>query len=146
MESLGDGDDWFLFSGLSDENPQEISNGTDVNPREICKECQRPTKTCWCSSLPNPPIGLSSRVDKVIIFQHPKEVKRPHQVWSQTQSYIFCSSFFASKRINVQKVCFLHSHNRGLRQLFLTLLPRIHGQELNATVPDPDRSPFFFGS
>jgi len=79
MESVRDDDDWFLFSGLSDENPQEISNGTDVNPREICNECQRPTKTCWCSSLPNPPIGLSSRVDKVIIFQHPKEVKRPHQ-------------------------------------------------------------------
>lgn len=41
--------------------------------RALCNKCRRPPVVCWCSSLPETPVPVSS---KVLILQHPGEVKR----------------------------------------------------------------------
>ncbi|KAJ8940944.1 hypothetical protein NQ318_010145 [Aromia moschata] len=41
--------------------------------RDICPQCCRPTRVCYCSSIPNPPLSPKSRI---ILLQHPAEEKR----------------------------------------------------------------------
>lgn len=41
--------------------------------REKCSQCKRPVPVCWCPGLPKHPINPASRI---IILQHPAEVKR----------------------------------------------------------------------
>ncbi|KAJ8670526.1 hypothetical protein QAD02_001785 [Eretmocerus hayati] len=41
--------------------------------REKCIQCRRPAAVCWCPGLPESPLRPSSRI---IILQHPAEVKR----------------------------------------------------------------------
>ncbi|CAN7940417.1 unnamed protein product [Ixodes hexagonus] len=56
-----------VFSDLSN-----ISADPPVK-RALCNKCRRPPVVCWCSSLPETPVAVSS---KVFILQHPGEVKR----------------------------------------------------------------------
>ncbi|WP_250460354.1 tRNA-uridine aminocarboxypropyltransferase [Microbulbifer litoralis] len=41
-------------------------------PRQICLTCQRPLNVCYCSAL----VHIANRI-KVLIIQHPLEVKHP---------------------------------------------------------------------
>ncbi|XP_011184796.2 tRNA-uridine aminocarboxypropyltransferase 2 [Zeugodacus cucurbitae] len=41
--------------------------------RNKCDKCKRPAVVCWCHSLPNPPIDITS---SIVILQHPAEEKR----------------------------------------------------------------------
>ncbi|XP_058792988.1 tRNA-uridine aminocarboxypropyltransferase 2 [Phymastichus coffea] len=54
---------------------QELSNISADPPemRNKCSQCKRPVAVCWCPGLPLPPLNPSSRI---IILQHPAEVKR----------------------------------------------------------------------
>lgn len=60
---------------LASDEPLILSQ----EPRQQCAECERPVTTCWCQALPDPLISLSPKIARVIIFQHPKESRRPHQ-------------------------------------------------------------------
>ncbi|XP_064474723.1 tRNA-uridine aminocarboxypropyltransferase 2-like isoform X1 [Ornithodoros turicata] len=53
----------------------ELSNITADLPckRELCAKCRRPVAVCWCAYLPSSPLQVAC---KVIILQHPGEVKR----------------------------------------------------------------------
>ena len=72
----------YLF--MMSDGWDEVSNfceeaGTAFASRPVCSECKRPSKTCWCSHLPTPKVELSTRIRRIVIVQHPKERKRPHQ-------------------------------------------------------------------
>ncbi|XP_066587294.1 tRNA-uridine aminocarboxypropyltransferase 2 [Prorops nasuta] len=55
---------WEDLSGISADPPQT---------RDKCSQCKRPVAVCWCPGLPKQPISTAS---KIIILQHPAEVKR----------------------------------------------------------------------
>ncbi|XP_022914463.2 tRNA-uridine aminocarboxypropyltransferase 2 isoform X1 [Onthophagus taurus] len=57
--------DFFNELGCLPAEPPEM--------RDLCEKCERPTRVCWCSALPDPPLNPNSRV---IILQHPAEEKR----------------------------------------------------------------------
>lgn len=57
-------DVWEDFLGISVDPPKM---------RDECSQCTRPIEVCWCPGLPNPRLHVES---KVIILQHPAEVKR----------------------------------------------------------------------
>lgn len=64
---------------MASEDESEVLNDLRNIPadppakRALCKKCRRPPAVCWCSSLPETPVPVSS---KVFILQHPGEVKR----------------------------------------------------------------------
>ncbi|XP_011504419.1 PREDICTED: DTW domain-containing protein 2 [Ceratosolen solmsi marchali] len=60
----GESDIWDELSNISADPPQM---------RDKCIQCKRPKGVCWCPGLPKTPLHPSSRI---IILQHPAEVKR----------------------------------------------------------------------
>ena len=63
---------WIPFSGGFQDDLEKVDDEKKPG-REQCQECERPARVCWCSFLPTPPLKIRSRV---VIFQHPNEVKR----------------------------------------------------------------------
>ncbi|XP_015608994.1 DTW domain-containing protein 2 isoform X2 [Cephus cinctus] len=55
---------WEELSGLPADPP---------DMRDKCIQCRRPVAVCWCPGLPKNPLNPASRL---IILQHPAEVKR----------------------------------------------------------------------
>ncbi|XP_063992022.1 tRNA-uridine aminocarboxypropyltransferase 2 [Diachasmimorpha longicaudata] len=55
---------WEELSGIPADPPEM---------RDRCSQCRRPVGVCWCPGLPNPRLHAESRI---IILQHPAEVKR----------------------------------------------------------------------
>lgn len=47
--------------------------GSNLRSRRRCQSCERPASVCWCRYLPNPKIEIRC---KIVILQHPNEVKR----------------------------------------------------------------------
>ncbi|OXU28119.1 hypothetical protein TSAR_002626 [Trichomalopsis sarcophagae] len=60
----GDGDIWEELSNIPPDPPEM---------RDKCAQCRRPAGVCWCPGLPKTPLSPSSRI---IILQHPAEIKR----------------------------------------------------------------------
>lgn len=60
----------------NDETTWDDLAGIDADPprmRDKCPQCRRPVPVCWCPGLPKNRLSPSSRL---IILQHPAEVKR----------------------------------------------------------------------
>ncbi|KAG8041153.1 hypothetical protein G9C98_002141 [Cotesia typhae] len=59
----------------NDEAWKELSEISADPPemRDQCSQCRRPITVCWCPGLPKTPLCPQSRI---IILQHPAEVKR----------------------------------------------------------------------
>jgi len=64
---------------MNAEEEKAAAAAKPVSSRQVCGECRRPARVCWCGHLVSPPVRLSSRIRRVVILQHPKERKRPHQ-------------------------------------------------------------------
>ena len=52
---------------------QECFEVEVVGGRKQCEDCYRPSDSCWCKYLPEPPITCQT---KVIVLQHPRESRR----------------------------------------------------------------------
>jgi len=52
-----------------------LGNDIALKKRQICQQCERPQKVCWCDYLPSPKVSLKSGTS-IIIIQHPSEKKR----------------------------------------------------------------------
>ncbi|KNC32970.1 hypothetical protein FF38_07200 [Lucilia cuprina] len=63
-EAEENADSWQDLLGITADPPER---------RDKCEQCKRPQVVCWCSSLPNPPLDITS---SVVILQHPAEEKR----------------------------------------------------------------------
>jgi len=61
--------DFFQF------NDDLINDSVIKMKRENCGRCKRPTSACLCYKLPEKPVRLQKT--KLIILQHPNEIKRP---------------------------------------------------------------------
>ncbi|KAL7298768.1 hypothetical protein TKK_0008513 [Trichogramma kaykai] len=59
-----EGDIWEELSEIPPDPPKM---------RDKCSQCRRPSGVCWCPGLPKQPLNPASRI---IILQHPAEVKR----------------------------------------------------------------------
>ncbi|XP_043285974.1 tRNA-uridine aminocarboxypropyltransferase 2 [Venturia canescens] len=60
----------------NEEDVWEELSGIPADPpkmRDKCGQCKRPVGVCWCPGLPKTPLCPESRI---IILQHPAEVKR----------------------------------------------------------------------
>lgn len=55
---------WQELAGIPADPPEA---------RDKCPQCRRPAPVCWCPGLPKQPVCPASRI---IILQHPAEVKR----------------------------------------------------------------------
>ena len=66
-----DSEEW-LENGefLKDQEHLEVEG---LIRRKHCRDCYRPIEVCWCKYLPSPPISCNT---KVIVLQHPREVRR----------------------------------------------------------------------
>ncbi|KAI3388122.1 hypothetical protein SNEBB_001182 [Seison nebaliae] len=76
MNDEEENDEDFPFNFQFDFDNSNSSNNDLINTklREICGRCDRPTKTCICSSYPEKKIHLVKT--KVFILQHPLEIRR----------------------------------------------------------------------
>lgn len=74
----------------------EVVEATEQK-RPNCEKCSRPTRVCWCSHVPNPPLKLKRT--KIIVLQHPNEVKRAIRTAKMLEEGLEDCSIYVRRKI-----------------------------------------------
>ena len=60
-------------------NPAGAQSGQQKSKRPVCHGCNFPPRTCLCPSLPPKPLHTLFRKCRIVVMQHPHELKRKNR-------------------------------------------------------------------
>ncbi|MCX2779115.1 DTW domain-containing protein [Microbulbifer thermotolerans] len=89
-------------------------------PREICPNCQRPPKVCYCSAL----VRIANCI-KVLIIQHPLEQKHPFNTGRMAHLCLENSELVVAEKLSEDELAQLLAPSSGLLYPSLGWLPPV---------------------